>query len=268
MTYLIEIDGQEHEVNIPLNGSEWSYANYCDFRGAEQYWFLINRRAADHLNDDTFAYEAAQAAQAMIGQVIGEAMSSQIPMGFRGEDATTLIEHEYILSPGDELSLARLYAHLTTVAYQAKQEAEVADPLPAALRIEACGQKFTVIRESRARVLMAQPLTTSESIEVQEYRRLHALTLEGLKERHPATVAGLDYTLGLSEVALLLRGPGEIIPASPQKREQWIERRREAIKNIDLATVEQVRSFLIAAVRQRQQSGTTDSTAPVLRAVH
>ena len=141
------------------------------------------------------------------------------------------------------------------------------DTLPYCLKIELNGTTFKVLRDRTARVLSGAPLTTGEAIEWHEYHREHGETKKKFKGfEEPDRASALDYTLGLTQVAILLRRFGEQLPVDDGARDRWLQRRRKLLADIDLQTVQDVRFFTVAALLRFAKGGGIASSPKALRA--
>lgn len=266
MQYLIDIDGDAYPIFLPQTATDWLWSGYCDFRAYEQAWFVANRTLQDEPSPE--AEEAAGlAVTAMIASVAGLEVAHRLPLTVAGDDLGQMIRSGYQLGLDHEITQLRLYAHLSVVAATVDNPKYDPKELPTTLRLDIDYKTYVVQRDSSARVLAGKPLTTAEAVEVQEYRRLHNMHVSTLKGSHPTTVAGLDYTLGLTCLAMLVRPQGERIPGGSGARERWIASRREKLEHVDLATVKQVTFFLTAALLRLRGDLSTNSGRPVLRAV-
>jgi hypothetical protein len=259
MTLVTNIDGQDRDLFLPLDASEWHFGKFCDFRAWENRFHLISRQVADG------EAEAGQAERAMaeaLEKVTGAAVHD-LPTSLPGDDVVHLFNSNYRITLGTELSQTRVYAHLAGIAKECEPtKAEVLDKypidsLPDFLQVKTDGKTFKVVRDRVARVMSGKPLNTGEAIECQEYLRRHATEIGKIRGyEDPERASSLDYTLGLTQVAILLRRFGEQLPWDDGARERWLVRRRKLLRNIDLQTVQDIRFFYrrrLAEIRARRQ---------------
>ena len=269
MTLLTNIDGENHELPLPLDASEWHFGQFCDFRAYENRFHQVNARVESEALDSKIAERAmAEALEKVVGPIIHE-----LPVGLPGDDIAALFNENYRITIGTELSQTRIYAHLASIAVACEANSEEVlekyplDTLPYCLKIELQGRQFKVLRDRTARVLSGQPLTTGEAIECHEYRRRYSEERPKIKGfEQPDRASALDYTLGLTEVAILLRRFGEQLPADDGARDRWLNRRRDLLRDIDLQTVQAIRFFPVAALLRFARGGNTNSSPKALRA--
>jgi hypothetical protein len=102
--------------------------------------------------------------------------------------------------------------------------------------------------------MMNLSMTTGEVFECLEYQRRN----KERREQHPTEVGNLEFSLGLSEFAILVRQPGEKLPSNKSQRRRFIERRREFFADLQLDKVLDVRFFFL---RSLLRFGTIPSTS-------
>jgi hypothetical protein len=138
------------------------------------------------------------------------------------------------VNPGDELTLIRLYAHVLNVI-----NSFVPDKIPETFKFKHKGKSFEIESKPAARMLTGMAFTAGEAIEVLEYMKR---AQEALK-KNPSQEGNIDFTLGLTEIAILVRQKGERLPAERPRLEKFIVLRRELFKSLSLDVVLSIRFF-------------------------
>lgn len=229
MKTIFEQDGERYQVDIPYHLTERTFENWCDFRQAEAKYLEAE-------NSDV-GERATLLEKAISHMVPGDL--DQIPPYIPGDDIEQLVEDRYAVKPGDEISHLRLYAHTVTLiqGYQPEQ-------IPQTFRFKFRKKEFEVKSEPAARVLLSRPFLTGEVIETLEYQRRASLHMDD----KPLETGNIDYNLGLTEYAILVRQKKERLPAGKAERERFINKRKHLFKDLDLETVMALRFFFINAL--------------------
>lgn len=250
MTVLFTHDKTDLTLAVPLTADEITYSAFLDYQQAEARFIEVNR---EHNTDRFDLVEAAliEAVRVICGPHVAD-----LPFTANEGALGTMIEEGYQIGLGSDLSVLGLYAHLTVLLKTANYHGDLKpDNLPAFLVIEHGGKSYRVVGQQAARVMSSKPLTAGEAIEVSEYRRRHSEAVAARVQDGSA----LDFTLGLSEFAILVRRPGERLPSDDEKRERWITERRELLADLSLTDVMKVRFFLTAALLKLANDNSTDS---------
>lgn len=248
MTVTIQTDGEPVDLVVPFSPDEITFAQFCDFQQAEAIFAKCNEDRESNTVDEILA-TLAEALQVLCGSAVFSLAASA-----SGVKLDKMVDQGYTLTIGDDIGLLELYAHIITVLRSANySERYQPEKLPFYLDVQHKSKTYRVRAANAARVLTNKPLTVGEAIEVLEYRRRHK------QQRDTKKVDGsaLDFTLGLSEFAILVRGKNERLPADEQKREDWIVARRELLKDLPLTQVMRVRFFLIAALLKSSGGNST-----------
>lgn len=235
MTATTTLDGQPVTVTIPVTADEITFAQFCDYQPAEAAFIEANR------NRDEVGFEQVQAALTDAVAIICGPGVHDLPFSTGTEPLGNMIKAGYQISLNTtELSVLTLYAHITVLLKTANYHGDLTpDNLPSFLVIDHGGKSYRVKSEATARVMTGNPLTVGEAVEAAEYRRRHSEAVAARVQDGSA----LDFTLGLSEFAILVRRPGERLPADEEKRERWIAERRELLADLSLTNVMKVRFF-------------------------
>ncbi|MEL6356024.1 MAG: hypothetical protein AAFQ37_03725 [Bacteroidota bacterium] len=254
MRAVTTIDEKELRYNLPLDCSEFTYGQFIDFRAKEEQ-FLELAQEKDKVN------EAATAMAEAVAQICGDEIK-QLPFAVQGDDLTRFEKVKFKLGLADEISIIRLYAHILTITRRfAPKDKWNPKKLPIEIKFNFRGNKYKVNRRSAVRVMANKPLLTCEMIEVLEYHR----RTEKEKKKRPQEASNLDFTMGLTQFAILCRRPGEKLPADEGERERWLTKRRKLIANVSAEDVFRVRFFLIAAFLNYSAENNTRSSGKVRR---
>lgn len=251
MTLIFQIDNEQKRINLPFSVEEISYSAFCDFRQLESEYWDLNK--SEQVDSSEAANKLLDALKTLVQGDIDE-----LPFAHKDEDWQTLIDTAYLVSLGDELSIMRVYAHLVNLIAEYKPES-----IPETFVWAWMKNKYIIKSGPAARILENKPLGTGEAIECMEYQRRAAKA----KEANPSNAGNIDFELGLTEMAILLRKPGERLPSNRKKLDQFINSRRRLFSNMPLSEVLNVRFFLLSALIKLHKTKTTNSSGTDLRAV-
>lgn len=249
----IETDtGEEIRLAIPMSVLDITYEQWADFVAAEHHFLGMPQDT-----DAQLIAKMDRLTDAMVC-ICGEAARS-IPTSLPGDDLLAMIDGGYLLDFGSDITIERLYAHLTTIARAEEILGDDLDgkELPTHITLDVNGETFTVHGGRAARVMMERPLNTGEAIEVMEYRRRAGEAMKRMKPHQHTERSMLDYTLGISEFAILVKKPGERLPTDEQEREDWITQRRQVLSQLSLRDVIRVRFFLTAVLKHSSKGSNT-----------
>jgi hypothetical protein len=243
-------DGQDLTLNIPVTAEEITYGQFCDYQQAEAAFIDANREHSESKPD------LVEAALIDAVAIIAGPHVHDLPFNTLGESGDDMIRRGYQIGFDSDLSVMAVYAHLTVLFLTVNFQGDLKpDSLPAFLVIEHGGKSYRVIGQKAARVMTDKAITAGEAIEASEYRRRHSKAVAARVQDGSA----LDFTLGLSEFSILVRRPGEQLPADEEKRDAWLVERRKLLADLSLPNVLKVRFFLIPALLKLAQGGNTSS---------
>lgn len=237
-------DGSEEAINVPMHPREISFSRFCDFRNA--------RATFEDAELDPQEY-AAQLTAGLNHLVPGIRVAG-IPFTLDEDWDKDLVDGGYFIKVGDQLSILRIYAHIVNVvnSYQPEE-------VPDIFRFTHQGQDFEIQRRRAADAMLGR--TTGEMIETLEYQRRATLLMESERK----DVGNLDFELGLTELAILVRQPGEELPADKPSRDAFIEKRRRLFASVDLETIIGIRFFFLSSLLASRTTPTTATFGKVLR---
>ena len=238
------LDGEDLEINVPYSLSEITFSDFCDFRQREAAYF-------ERTNSDPVAASALLADA--VGAIVGD-NAANLPFAYEGD--ADFIDTDYRLGLGDPLSVLRLYAHFVGMVRTYRPA-----NIPNTLTLTHEGKSFSIVAGEALRVLSGRALTTGEAVEVLEYQRRAAAQIE----TDPKEIGNLDFTLGLTEFAILVRQPGERFPSDETDREKFINRRRALFASLDLEQVLAVRFFLLSTLTGSGKTRTTNFSGKAAR---
>jgi hypothetical protein len=232
----MRIKTEQAAFELPFLCSEMSFSDFCDFLQCEHEYL----EAEDF--DDRF--------EALIRSVecFTHCDLDFLPFSFAGDDK--LIRTSFRVRLGVDLSLMRVYAHIINVieGYRTQAGGEKT------FEFKHKGKTFHLNGDRAVRTMMNLSMTTGEVFECLEYQRRN----KERREQHPTEVGNLEFSLGLSEFAILVRQPGEKLPSNKSQRRRFIERRREFFADLPLDKVLDVRFFFL---RSLLRFGTIQNTS-------
>lgn len=245
-----EHKGKPFELDIPFSAHEMKYADVIDFRAHEQASFKANGEGKEL--DALISLNSA-----VLSLVSGDLQ--YVPNYLDQEDAKTLIDNGYTIQPGEDVSMARLYAHLVSTVNNYEPEELKSDfsldwyDLENDPCVRGQEKKFSVtyyIDPERAdRLLTEKAYTNGETIELLEFRK----DIKANIEEKGDPQGNLAFTLSLAQMSILLRKKGEELPAQAQERKAFIDHRSKVFADLPYNIVLDVRFFLIGILIKSSQ---------------
>lgn len=258
-------DGDDlFNLKIPYDVSSITFSEFCDFQTEERAYIELrnppelkedgsNREEVDNFEPDL--EDCMRQLTKAVGTMI-DGDISRLPFTIVEDRVDALIDGGYKIGLEDDLSVLRIYAHLLTVIRNFKPL-----QIPETFTTDFKGEVFEITYKRASQMLTGKAVSVGEAVEVLEYqRRLQLL----LKER-PLEIGNLDFTLGLTEISLLLRKPGERLPWDRTKLNEFIQDRRELFKDLSLEVVLSIRFFLLNTLLRYEKTQTINSFGKVLR---
>lgn len=243
-----ESNGKTKSLDIPFHASEISFSDFCDFKN------FRSQMEDDDQEAETYLMMLPAALETFIPGI----RQAGLPSHLERDSGLNLIDFGYTMDIGHELSIMRIYAHVINII---QGYAPLTIPKEFILYKKDYGftrVKINVDKETETyqvdkqnAVAMMLNLTTGEAIETLEYQRRAAHWMKKTKD-----IGNIDFELGLTELALLVRKPGELLPADKPGRDKLIKERQELFKNVDLSTVLDLRFFLLATLLDYANSQT------------
>jgi hypothetical protein len=239
-------------INLPLTAHEIPWEAFCDFKDQEQEYF----KAIE--NENGFS-ELITSNQAMIAitkaleYVFGDWIIT-LPFALE-EPSDDLFLNGFTVTLGDDLSVMRLYAHLNTVINTFKPET-LKDKV---FKLVIGGEEYQLDQLKAAKFLTLEGVSTGEAIEVLEFRRIAEKNLEEKK----FALGSMDFTLGLRELAILVRKKGESLPWNRKELESFLNDRMQTFRTVTAGEVLTLRFFLINSYLLWLQSQITNSSGTV-----
>lgn len=254
------------DISLPVHASQIRYADFLDFREQENIYFDENQKG-----------EGGTAALAKAVQhIVKYDGLGSLPVG--------KFEERY-LSMGEEPTLGAIYGHICHVIndYRGAQiianltdAGVVGDDLKKAtskygfnITLEEIGGRLIELQTSKngsafvceykgekyemteANIKSAfgivPALTVGEVITVEMMRKASSKKAE---MKNGDIDAAIEYSLGLDMCAVLLRKPGEVLPANPLALDDFLIRRGEHFKDLPMDTVLNIRFFLIFILKR------------------
>lgn len=216
-------------IDLFYHVKERTFEQFCDFKNKEVEFWRVAR--SENPSEEVDPREALR--RALVEIIPG---NYDLPYNSNGERLIDLQENGYLVNPGDELTLIRLYAHALNVI-----NSFVPDKIPETFKFKHKGKSFEIESKPAARMLTGMAFTAGEAIEVLEYMKR---AQEALK-KNPSQEGNIDFALGLTEIAILVRQKGERLPAERPRLEKFIALRREFFKSLSLDVVLSMRFFFL-----------------------
>jgi len=256
MVIRFEEKGQVYAINVPFHPIESSFADFCDFKTEEYKYLELNRLTQEEKRPGrrgNYSLKAGRQLVKALSQVVSGDLE-QIPFSVDAQGEVAKLFDGYMIKPGDELSILRVYAHVVNTYNSYKPEL-----IPEVYQAEVGGERY-YLTGNAAQMLLGIGYTAGESFEVMEYQRRANLHVE----RTPDQVGNIEFNLGLTELALLLRKKGERLPSNETDRENFINERKQVFAEISLDQVFNLRFFLANLLLKtgRQKLTPISGTAP------
>lgn len=239
MRAVIETADERHVIEIPQALEEIRFQQFCEFRELESQFWKENEARTDE-NGNVQEPEAEALVYLKLEDAIKVFSGPGIecaPVSIEGDNFQAMIDAGYRLKIGDDVSLLRYYAHIVSLINSYKPE-----KIPTTFEWKSDkGKTYKVKKDEAARAIYGTAMTAGEAITVLEYQRRAGLA----EKKGLAEIGNIEFSLGLTEIAILLRRPGERLPADKRKRDHFIEQRREVFADITLDVVMSLRFFLL-----------------------
>lgn len=229
-------------INLPLTAHEIQWEAFCDFKDQEQEYFT-----AQETEDSQAAILSITRALAYVyGEWIWD-----LPFSL-DEPLEELFLKGFTVTLGDDLSVMRLYAHLNTIINTFKPEM-LKDKV---FKLVVGGEEYQLDQLKAAKFLTLEGVSTGEAIEVLEFRRIAEKNLEEKK----FALGSMDFTLGLRELAILVRKKGEVLPWNRKELEVFLNDRMQTFRTVTAGEVLTLRFFLINSYLIWLQNRTINSS--------
>jgi hypothetical protein len=227
------------ELFIPADCSEIKFSQYIEMSKREQKFFECNKAAGDDVLEraDINVEYVMECVSAICGDV-GDMVYND------GADVEQMVNRGYnALLPsnmGQELTVARLYAHIVTLisSYEPKQ-------LPLDMVFEWGGSTYTINKDEAARSLLNIPLTAGEVVVTLELQKKTAKMVQ----KKGDVDGNFAFNLGIQEFAVLVRKLGERLPSNRRERISFIDKRSRLFATLPMDIVLDVRFFLLRTLK-------------------
>lgn len=242
-------DGTIFNIGVPFSTMDIRFDDFCDFKAGEHIYIEKSREEKPDI---------ASAMMALVNtiQTMVTGNIADLPFSLPADSPQDLIDGGYLIRNGHDLSVIRIYAHILTIirTYRPKN-------IPPRYRVKLNEGTFVMSGNDAARIMTGQGYTTGETVEIMEFRRNFQKRLE----INPMELGNLEFNLGLTEMAILLRKPKEELPADESELEAFINERKKVMANMHLGQVLDVRFFLINALLKFARRKSTPSSGKVVR---
>lgn len=239
IVHLLTHNGNALKLDIPYHCSEILFSEYIDFKAAVQELYADTDVEEDPLAED--ANELLLISKCVLSVVkVIEGDISNLEFGVN-EDIEELFNEDFTLTFGDSVNLVKLYVHLTTLieGYKPLQVQNT-------FQLKVKDEYFFICPTASERILgLTKPYTVGEVIEVQEFNRKFGKQIEkGDLE------GNLAFSLGLHELAVILRKHNERLPVNKKDRASFIKKRVNLFKTLPMTTVIDVRYFFLSILKR------------------
>lgn len=252
MTLYFKVDGEINQIGHATSCDDIRFDDFCDFRTEEAKYQQAIR------DDKPIEEIQSILADALLNIIPGDVRS--LPFAVSDTDHE-LVDTTYQIQLNEEISLLRLYAHYLNMiqAYKPNSipETFVVNRWPWAK------DRYKIKSKPAARMILDRPLNTGEAIECLEWKRITDRAVEA----KPLGVGNIEFTYGLTQIALLLRKEGERLPSDRRKLDQFIAQRRTTFQGLPLSVILDIRFFLIAALTNYGTTRDSGSFGTDLRVV-
>jgi hypothetical protein len=228
MLITIENNGIEAQISIPFHVSDIKFGDFCDFREKEAKYFELVK-----------VDKESSAAIVLIGEAVKCLVQGDISE-LKFSDDMPFAPENYTIGLSDELTILRLYFHIVTVV---NSYAPIEVPKTFEIEGEVFHLHYETILKSK------NELTTGEAIEVMEFQSQAAQRKVGAVDED----ANINFTLGLHEMAILLRKEGEKLPEQKREREIFLKERIVLFQDVPLNVILDVRFFFLNALGDFQK---------------
>jgi len=225
--------GEPVLLDVPFSVGDMLFEGYCDFRTGEAKYIEAARSLRTEQTMDV--EEAVQHLTAAVASLV-KGNVEELQFAIPGDNMASLLDGGWRVTLGEDLSIMRLYSHLVATLRTFKPS-EIVHPFSVVVQ----GKKYVLDSRRANTLLTGVALTTGEVLETLEYQRRAERIVEGA----PLEVGNVDFNLGLTELALLLRPEGERLPADRAAREAIIGQRKQVFRKIGMDTVLTLRFFLL-----------------------
>lgn len=251
MTLYFQSNGSIKSLDLPVTVDDVGrFDDFCDFRAKEAEYIQAG--------NDEQPFEIVQ-------EKLREALSVVVPGDLDSlpyaidENDPKFIETTYRVQLDQPLSLLRVYAHLINVVAEYKPT-----HIPETFELRRWPwrkHRYRIKRGQAARMILDKPLSTGEAVECLEWKRITDQAVDA----NPLGVGNLEFTYGLTQMALLLRKPGEKLPHERRELDQFIARRQVEFAGLPLSVILDIRFFLIAALLNSNKTKDSNSFGTDLR---
>jgi len=228
-------NGEIGTLDVPFHPAERTFEQFCDFRNDEGKYIQMTKKGEKFEISDVMN----QVVKMLSNLVEGDLM--QIPFRHGSESIAELFEKGYKLTPDTEnngLSVLRIYAHITT-SFNTYAPASIPDHF----EIKQGEVSFICEPMEAAKKMVGMAYTTGQVIEVMEYQRRFVKTMN--EKGHELGVGNMDFSLGMTEIALLCPMKGEKLPSDRHELDIWLGERRKVLRAVPLNVIFDLRFFLL-----------------------
>lgn len=254
--------------DIPLSLDELEYHRFIDMQKAVELMnndvFEARKEIEDRIERENLTQMQAAKLLATAGaiddghihNIVSKAVTgdlSKLPNDFPDELLSDLFNIDFFLTFGKDVSVQRLYVHLFTIidnfydekVHLGKSVNHSVEWFETAKKRKPC---VYVIERGRTQSMITGErvkFTTGETIEIKEWQRLTngAIKSKGDPEGNFA------FSLGLAEVSIICRKPGEELPFLKSERDAFIKQRMKIFSDLPTSEVLRVRFFLLRILR-------------------
>ena len=239
------------ELEIPFHASEVLWSTWSDFKIKENEYFQAAGKQDEEGVVKPDVRDATIALVEAVETICGEGV--KLLKFSIGEEEYKLIDSGYVLKMGEEVTILKLYAHLVTVV-----DKFVPVDLKNVFRISIGNAVFQIDKSRAASLFGFDSLSVGEAIEILEFMRVGR---EAVKLKR-VSLGNMDFSMGLRQIATILRKPGEELPWNKKELEDFLDRRCKVFEpHVTAEQILTLRFFLINSFIESKITLDTNSSS-------
>jgi hypothetical protein len=241
-----KVDEVEYELEFPITIEEIKFKQFVEFRAAEDLFFKSNLEDEEGNPIETEPLQRSidgidRMLVTLKALCIGDL--KQLPLTVPNEDINELYKSGFCYTLNnlwsEELTLIRLYVHCVNIIRNYKTEDVFEEGKDYVLNWK--DNKYVINQDDSAKHLLGLSFTAGEAITTLEFQK----KTHQVSKKHGDPEGNLAFNLGLQEIAVLLRKPGEKLPIQRRKRIKFIDKRAKIFEDIPLDIIMDVRFFFL-----------------------
>jgi len=223
-------------INIPFHPGQMTYGQFIDFKKEEEFYHNLN------VDDKEMSVE--EHLISAVSHIVGDC--SDIPFNIKGDSIRSMIDSSFMLLPGKEVSVMRIYAHIINLMNNFKLElSEGKNLIDRSYCVEYEGEKYYIDPDSLDRNFgYERPFKTGEVLEAKSLER-ELNNLSKLRTANPIKDmdGGIEFGLDMKILAIIMRKKGEKLPVQYRERKRFLTERAKLFSGLPMDVVLGVRFF-------------------------